>query len=513
MSAYSLTMKRRFVCVLVCLVAFGCGDDVREPEPDPVVPMCIGCVDGLGFDEVNLTGIWHFQVAFDETATFPAALRLQALEQGYDGHLLGRVATSVTVNASDLLIDVSDPDGDGMSGRRILTINKIAEDGRVTGSYESCNPEECFTATVEGFEVRALDEPIARGLTLVSQYGGPGTGEWQQAERSLTVNVRVADSMAYLARYGDGLRIIDLADPANPIERGHYPVENPGIEIYNDVKLASGPDGTQYALMASNVIGVVVFDVSDPDAPTWVASFPPSSEAPQGRPAVHTLFVEGDRAYVAFNFDQSLRIYDIADPSQPVALGSYRNPRMGTEGGYLHDLFVDNGRVYLNYWNLGMTIVDTLDDPANPVLVGEYDDYGENTSHSNWIVRAGGRTVSVHGDEQYGAHVRIVDVEEESPEFLQTIASYQTRQQISVHNIMAHGDRAFVTYYQDGLRILDLSDPAAPVEIGHFHTWPGFGPEQGFSFYEGAIGVDFEPATDTIYLADTIRGLFVLTID
>jgi hypothetical protein len=288
-----------------------------------------------------------------------------------------------------------------------------------------------------------------------------------------------------------------------------------GVENYNDVKIATGPDGAIYALMASSVRGAVVIDVSDPADPREITTFPEAALTPDGAPSAHTLFIADGRAYVSFNYDNSLRIYDIADPAEPQALGSYRNPRLDSESGLLHDLYVADGRAYLDYWGLGMTIVD-VSDPGNPMVLGEYRDYGGETSHSNWVTEVGGRTISVHGDEQYGAHVRIVDVDPASGEFLATLGSYQTRPEVSVHNILAYGQRAYVTYYQDGLRILDLSDPYNPTEVGHFHTWPGVvdsGDSYGRSFFEGAIGVDYDPTSGTIYVADTHRGLLILAED
>jgi hypothetical protein len=67
-----------------------------------------------------------------------------------------------------------------------------------------------------------------------------------------------------------------------------------------------------------------------------------------------------------------------------------------------------------------------------------------------------------------------------------------------------------VTYYQDGLRVLDLQDPGNPRVVAHYHTWPGAGPGYGQNFFEGAIGIDFDPVTGLIYVVDTHRGLFVL---
>jgi hypothetical protein len=109
--------------------------------------------------------------------------------------------------------------------------------------------------------------------------------------------------------------------------------------------------------------------------------------------------------------------------------------------------------------------------------------------------------------------VRIVDVDPQSQAFMTELAAFATRPAVSVHNVMAVGGLALVTYYQDGLRVLDLGDPTAPVEIAHFQSWPGALPGYGNIFYEGAIGVDYDAAERLVYLADTHRGLFILRLD
>jgi len=65
----------------------------------------------------------------------------------------------------------------------------------------------------------------------------------------------------------------------------------------------------------------------------------------------------------------------------------------------------------------------------------------------------------------------------------------------------------------DGVRVLDLSDPSRPVEIAHFDTIPGPGPAYGYSFFEGAVGIDLDPGSGRIYVADSHRGLLVLQLD
>ena len=500
-----------------CALLFACAAsaclDADEQPPEPPPPdEPLACAGGDDFLGVDVTGMWHLETVFaDSIGSGVTTLRIDGQAGAYTALASGREPTTMHIDQSGMYLQVvTDDTAEGGSLRtRTYHICALTADGTAMGTYEFCRDEDCFPATLSGRKLVALGEPVADGLTLIGEYNGENDS-WRA--ESLTVNVRVRGDMAYMARRFDGLRVVDIADRSNPVERGHSPVAVAGAEHYNDVKVVAGPDGSLYALMASNVRGVVVIDVTDPVAPAEITSFPPAALAPEGVPAVHTLFVDGDRAYVSFNYDESLRIYDISDPTAPQPLGEFRNPRLSTEPGTLHDLFVADGVAYLNYWGLGMSVVD-ISEPATPVLLGEYRDYGETSSHSNWVTQVGGRTISVHGDEQYNAHVRIVDVDPQSGEFLTTLGSYQTRSEVSVHNILARGARAYVTYYQDGLRVLDLSDPYSPQEVAHYHTWPGLQEGYGESFYEGAIGIDHDPATGTIYLADTHRGLLILTED
>lgn len=496
--------------------------DSRETGP-PGPPDGLACDQGDAFAGLDFVGMWHFKLVFPDwpSASF-TTLRVSSGPAGSTALAGGREPTALVLDQSGMFIEVvTDTTADGGSVvTRTYRICSLEADSAVAGTYQFCRDDECVTAALSGRKLLPLDEPVADGVTLIGEYNGEG-GQWRDA--SLTLNVRVRGDVAYVARRFDGLRIVDISDLARPVELGHAPVSVEGSELYNDLKIATGPDGAIYALMASNVRGVVVIDVTRPEQPVEVASFPGAEDAPDGRPSVHTLFVDGTtgggggggggRAYVSFNDSESLHIYDIADPGAPVLLGEYRNPRMDTDfAGTLHDLYVASGVAYLNYWGLGMTIVDVAD-PAAPVLLGEFRDYGELASHSNWVTQVGGRTVSVHGDEGYNAHVRIVDVDPASAEFATMLGSYQTRPEVSAHNILAHGERAYVTYYQDGLRILDLSDPYNPRKVAHYHTWPGLAPGYGEGFFEGAIGVDHDPTTGLIYLADTHRGLLILIED
>ncbi|HWM87919.1 MAG TPA: hypothetical protein VNO33_18825, partial [Kofleriaceae bacterium] len=421
--------------------------------------------------------------------------------------MFGSETDDVRLSADDLFVrrEVSI---NGEEDVIAIDLCRVDGDGVLTGEIASCYGDECVVGAIAAHPVVPIDEPEAENMTVVSEWSG--SPEWDTGE--VTINVRHHGDLAYVVRSADGLRIVDLTDPAQPVDLGHLPPRFPADEYYNDVKIHEA-GGRIYAFLASSLRGVVAADVTDPSAPVEVGTFP-AAPIGGGEVRVHTLFIEGDRLYAATTSLGALQIFDIAAPAEGFAqLGQFVHPDVGTFGGFVHDLSVQDGIAYLNYWNLGFVAVDAGKDPSAPAVVGAFADYPRRTSHSNWVTEVGGRRIAVHGDEDFDAHVRIVDVDPESATAFEEIGSYQTRAPVSVHNIMAVGELALVTYYQDGLRVLDLADPTSPVEVAHFASWPGAEPGYGRSFYEGAIGVDHDPERDLILLADTHRGLIVLTLD
>ncbi|HLL20711.1 MAG TPA: hypothetical protein VK427_01195, partial [Kofleriaceae bacterium] len=241
--------------------------------------------------------------------------------------------------------------------------------------------------------------------------------------------------------------------------------------------------------------------VTNPEAPTQAAQL--TEEA-------HTVFTEtrAGATYAYFgNLDGKTPVYDVTDPAQPRRLGGF-----DARASYVHDLSVENGIAYLNAWEKGLVVVDYTD-PAKPKYVGSSGPTATRASHSNWTTRAGGRHIVLTGDESYGAHLDILEADATSPAFLLPISSYKTRDHVSIHNIMAFGTKAYVTYYQDGVRVLDVSDPARPKLVGHYNTWDPNAPTSTSAFFEGAVGLDVDLERKLVFVADSPRGLLVLRDD
>ena len=490
--------------------AEGDGAGATGPIAQPSLLDHSGCQTTAPLDTIDPCGIWHLDLSITGGGRYSVAVRVDPTDDGLRGLIFGREAADVRLSATDLFIRRVE-EGTGGLLATAIDFCAVRADGGVEGLYAVCGEAGyCDQGRFVGYKVEPLDEAPSDGLRLIREWNGPAAAPWP-TERGLglTYNVRHHGTVAYLARAHDGLRIVDLSDPASPADLGHAPPLYPEVgEFYNDVKLTEA-DGALYAIMASSARGVVIIDVSDPARPVEVATVPETS--PQyPYVGVHTVFTEAERVYATNLSHGGIDIFHVLDPTRPRLLGRYVQPDAWEVGGYAHDLYARAGRVYISYWSRGMVVIDSAADPANPTLEGLFDDYDPRTSHSPWVTDVGGREIAVVGDEGYGAHLRVVDAEPGSDTRWDEIGAYATRPQVSVHNIMTAGETALVTYYQDGLRLLDLADPAAPREVAHFHSWPGPAPGYGAAFYEGAIGVDHDAARDLILLADTHRGLLIL---
>lgn len=58
-------------------------------------------------------------------------------------------------------------------------------------------------------------------------------------------------------------------------------------------------------------------------------------------------------------------------------------------------------------------------------------------SHASWVGEVDGRPIAITGDEGYNAHMQVVDVDPASADFMTEIGRYQTRPEVSIHNINA----------------------------------------------------------------------------
>ena len=354
-------------------------------------------------------------------------------------------------------------------------------------AYDTERGERVFHETGTRF---APKDGLSRGLTLVGELGMIG-------DRPINaLNLVVDGTRAYVAGYA-GLDIIDVSDPAAPMPIGHY--EN---GAFNDVRVVS--DGTNIVAFLSPSGGgeqrrTEVVNVTNPASPSLVQFLAEWS---------HSLFVQernGKRELYLATYNESVPKYDVTAPLTPVGQGFAIVP--GEVSG-VHDLFVAGDRIYANNTEQGLVVFDVSAGLANEVELGRF---RRGFSHASWAGTINGRQLVLAGDEgmtrteHLGAHLSILDGDSASPTFMQEISRYQTRREVGIHNFEVHGNLVYIAYYQDGVRIVDLSDATRPREVAHYNTWV-----EANSFgggFEGALGI--RKVGDYIYVADILRGLMI----
>lgn len=169
--------------------------------------------------------------------------------------------------------------------------------------------------------------------------------------------------------------------------------------------------------------------------------------------------------------------------------------------GSAHDLFVRNDTAYLakgggssySIWKVGGLLL--------PTRIGLFHSPSGGFAHNAWPTSDGKHLVTT--EETTDATVKIWNIEDLSDIWL--VGQYLGPNRLA-HNAQVLGDTIYLSHYGAGVRVVDITDPSAPVEIGAFDTWPQ-SDEPGFF---GCWGVwPFSP-TGKIFASNQSGQLFAL---
>jgi hypothetical protein len=476
------------VFAILIVVIGGCGDDLPAPAQLPVAVSCdqipgviadfenplqFGNFDPGTLRNFNLDGTWFIE----NQALGQSTVTLQ--RHDFDGLYEDQRNTQRYVHNDDFVFFEIQDRATRISNRRF--------DGTVRRQTATCTEGVCTVCSTSLRRASWLDgETESEGLVLTSTFRDES---WKVNEIAVR-NVRVQGDIAYVASE-NGLTVVDISDLHNPTFLSRW------IDIVaNDVKIFQRNGRRFAALVGYSVFGSVIIDVTDSRVPRLMGTIPV---------AAHTLFHEDrdGKALLYFGgLDGNTEVYDVSEPSAPLRLGTF-----ATGASYVHDLMVNNGIAYLNAWENGLYRVD-FRNPASPIETGRWPTTPLGTSHSSWATTVNNRPIVLHGDEERGAYLSVLDADPTSRKYMQEIGHYQTRPLTSIHNIMAVGNKAYIAYYQDGVRVVDLSDPTRPRLAGYFNTWQPDGPSNRGTF-AGAIGIDVDPDRHLVFVADNPRGLMI----
>lgn len=213
----------------------------------------------------------------------------------------------------------------------------------------------------------------------------------------------------------------------------------------------------------------------------------------------HNIFIDtlNAKLYASGPNNVGLKVFSLADPINPILIHDF------SEVAYVHDCYVRNDTAYLNAGFEGLHVYNFAGD--EPVQLGIIDFYpNQGYNHSGWLSPNGEKYAFI--DETQGTKVKLCEIEHINDIEISETFGTKDYEEYVPHNIILTNKLAFVSYYNEGLRIFDLSK--APYrQIGVYDTFL----EDTKYRLNGAWGVYVFPEKDQILVADRQNGLFLFS--
>ena len=333
-----------------------------------------------------------------------------------------------------------------------------------------------------------------------------------------------------------GTTLVDISDPRNPRKvatidvppgwHSHKVRAKDGLMIVNHERF--GADGSDPFSG-----GLALYDTTRPASPRLISKWTTAGKG------VHRYDFDGRYAYISPTADgyvgNIVMILDLADPTSPTEVGRWWIPGQWAAGGepypwadYVtprcHHPLRMGDRLYVSYWHHGLFILD-ISDLSRPVAIAHV-----NTSpafphptHTCLPIPQPlkGRAVMVVADEDVAklrphapAFAWLYDITDETNPL--SISTFQVPgldpdgapqpPMTGCHQPSERFSGSIIPFawFAQGLRLVDIADPFAPREVGHYLPDAPAGAERASS---NDVTMDDR---GIIYLIDRIRGVDII---
>lgn len=210
----------------------------------------------------------------------------------------------------------------------------------------------------------------------------------------------------------------------------------------------------------------------------------------------HNIFIDTNKAklYACGPDNQGMKVFNIQNPTQPQLIYDYTQ-------NYVHDCYVTNDTAFLNCGFDGLTIYNFENIPIQQL--GLLDFYaGQGYNHSGWLTKDRKKYVFI--DETKGKKVKICNSESLIDIEVSSLYGTKDYENKVPHNVQIFNQFAFISYYNEGLRIVDI-ETDKPEEVAFYDT---FNQSTNYKL-NGAWGVFVFEKEELILISDRQNGLFL----
>ncbi len=388
---------------------------------------------------------------------------------------------------------------DGGGGGTVLFLDRSAQGNWVMRSMVYPKPDEY--AAVTGAEVRCNGEQKAGefgcsntslvAFLPISKIGG-------RRGTNLNDNWGWTDPQGgreyALVGRTDGTSFVDVTDPVHPRYLGDLPLTKGATpNAWRDIKVYKN-----HAFIVADgagAHGMQVFDLTRLRSVKAPQTFTEDAHYDKIGSAHNIVMNEESGFAYAVGVNSGgetcgggLHMIDVRQPTHPTFAGCFSDPQTGRSGtGYSHDAQCVNyhgpdakyqgHEICIGANETAISVADVTNKQA-PVAISRasYPDVGY--THQGWLTddhkyfylddeldEQGGK-----GKAAEGTRTLVWDLSDlDDPVLLKEHVGVEKSID---HNLYVKGNRIYEANYTSGLRILDISDPTNPREVGFFDTYP-----------------------------------------
>lgn len=311
----------------------------------------------------------------------------------------------------------------------------------------------------------------------------------------------------------DGTTILDVSDPRRPEVISKLMVSHPNshshkVRVVGDLMIVNAEFEPGKGDRETHTdCGFRIYDIKDKRNPKLISFTKTHARG------VHRFDVDENYAYMSTEMPgfvgNILVIYDIRNPVKPVEVSRWWMPGQNAAAGepghvkgrmhMLHHAMRSGNELYAGCWMSGVSIIDVSDITKPRTLSHfEYDPPHPEPTHTFMKVpfKIGGRSIAVSTQEERPkrgpdigrehAPLRTWDVTDPTkPKIIYTFEVDEKSQpyhgldvRFGAHQLRETVDPdclLYVTWFAAGLRIIDIKDPAHPVERGYIIPKPAEG--------------------------------------